>query len=166
MKYRIKHENLFLQVTGILLTFLTFILLAVNMHSVTLFWAMIVSLALTVITAVLCIIDKIAGASIVIRDDTVTVTRLFGRKRIKAGDIASVSIEDITRYRRKPEPHYEYRKKMTMLLVSGKKTVLTDNASEINGLIGFVTGQRDMKQDDDIPLFQAYLEILKLTAEP
>ena len=47
-------------------------------------------------------------------------------------------------------------------LNSGKKIVLTDNASEVNGIAGFVTGERDEKPDEEIPLCQAYNEIFDL----
>ena len=162
MKFKIKHQNKVLQIIGIVFTCLTFVFIVIGTINVSMFWAMIATLALTVLTAILCFIDMGVGASIKISGDTITVTGLFLRKKIDAKDIASVFMEDIVRYRRKPDIHYEYRKKMTIILNSGKSTVLTDNASEVNGIIGFITGERDRKRDDDIPLFQAYEEILKL----
>jgi len=67
-----------------------------------------------------------------------------------------------SRSRRKPDIHYEYRKKMTVILKSGKNIVLTDNASVVNGLSGFITGERDRLSDSAIPLYQAYEQIMSL----
>lgn len=127
-----------------------------------LFWAMIASLVLTALTGILCFIDMGVGATIVISGSLITITSLLGRRKIDAKDITSVRMEDTQRHRRKSGVYVEYRKKMTKFLLSGKSVVLTDNASEVRGLVGFITGERDKKRDDDIPLVQAYEEILKL----
>lgn len=162
MKYKIKHENKVLQILGVVLTFFTFFLIVIGILNEAMFWAMIASLALTVIIAVLCFIDKVVGASIVIRDRTITINHLFVRKKIDVDDIDSVDMEDIKRHRRGAGVYIDYRRKMTILLNSGKKIVLTDNASEVNGIAGFVTGERDEKPDEEIPLCQAYNEIFDL----
>ncbi|MCR4703499.1 MAG: hypothetical protein K5665_07560 [Saccharofermentans sp.] len=162
MKYKIKHENKVLQILGVVLTFFTFFLIVIGILNEAMFWAMIASLALTVIIAVLCFIDKGVGASIVIRDRTITINHLFVRKKIDVDDIDSVDMEDIKRHRRGAGVYIDYRRKMTILLNSGKKIVLTDNASEVNGIAGFVTGERDEKPDEEIPLCQAYNEIFDL----
>ena len=162
LRYKIKNENKVLQILGVVFTFLTFIFLAFGFGNRIMFWGMIVCLCLTVLTAVLCFIDLFAGTVIVIEDSFVTVTRLFGRRKINIKDIDHVFIEDIVRYRRKPEIHYEYRKKMTVFLRSGKTVVLTDNASVINGLSGFITGERDVLPDSAIPLCQAYEQIMSM----
>ena len=162
MKYKIKHENKVLQILGVVLTFFTFFLIVIGILNEAMFWAMIASLALTVIIAVLCFIDTGVGASIVIRDRTITINHLFVRKKIDVDDIDSVDMEDIKRHRRGAGVYIDYRRKMTILLNSGKKIVLTDNASEVNGIAGFVTGERDEKPDEEIPLCQAYNEIFDL----
>ena len=95
MKYRIKHENKVFPILGVIFIFATFILLVVNMQSMALFWAMITSLSLTGLTIILCIIDKIFGASIAINGKQITITRLFWRKKINAGDISLIFLEDI-----------------------------------------------------------------------
>ena len=143
MKYKIKHENKVLQILGIVLTFFTFFLVVIGILNEAMFWMMIASLTLTVIIAVLCFIDKGVGASIVIRDRTITINHLFVRRKIDVDDIDSVDMEDIKRHRRGAGVYTDYRRKMTILLNSGKKIVLTDNASEVNVIAGFVTGERD-----------------------
>ena len=164
MQYKIKNENRFLYIATPVVFILTFLFLVMEAttHSPVFFYCMLASLALGVIFAVLAVISHAARTKLIVDEDAVTIKHLFSSKKIPVKDIVSVNIDTIKRYRRKPEIHYEYKKKMTMSLLSGKNIVLYDDASMINGLVGFVTGEREQMPDYQVPLCQAYEQILTL----
>lgn len=114
-------------------------------------------LALMFLFMILFFVDKAIGVVIDVDDTTVKVSSLFVRRKIAIDEISDMEIED---YKRNVVREMEYRMKLTIFYGSGKRLVLTDNASEINGLMGFVTGERDILPDQDVTVYQAcqYIE--------
>lgn len=164
MQYKIKNENYTFYIISGILFFLGFLFLMITgvTHIRIFLDCMILFFALSAVGLICAISYLLFRTTILVTDDTVTIKHLFLRRKILVKDIVSVNIDTIERYRRKPEPHHEFKKKMTISSLSGKKVVLYDDASEINGLTGFITGERDLRADCDIPLCQAYEQIMGL----
>lgn len=164
MEYKIKNENRVLYIIGTVLFLLAFCSLfaEASTHSPFFFYCMIVLFAFALLSLILAILCNVCRTKLTVSEDSVTIKNLFGKKTILLKDILAVNIDTIKRYRRKPEIHYEYKKKMTINVRSGKRIVLYDDASEINGLTGFVTGDRDEMPDYRVPLCQAYERIMDL----
>ena len=114
-------------------------------------------LALLFLVMIVYFIDRAVGATIKVDDTTVTVSQLFGRKKIAIDEIEDMEIED---YFRTVIRSRVYRMKLTIFYSGGRKLVLKDNASRINGLWGFVTGEREDLPDQEVTLYQAckYIE--------
>ena len=114
-------------------------------------------LALLFLVMIIYFIDRAVGATIKVDDTTVTVSQLFGRKKIAIDEIEDMEIED---YFRTVIRSRVYRMKLTIFYSGGRKLVLKDNASKINGLWGFVTGEREDLPDQEVTLYQAckYIE--------
>ena len=114
-------------------------------------------LALLFLVMIIYFIDRAVGATIKVDDTTVTVSQLFGRKKIAIDEIEDMEIED---YFRTVIRSRVYRMKLTIFYSGGRKLVLKDNASKINGLWGFVTGEREDLPDHEVTLYQAckYIE--------
>ncbi len=113
--------------------------------------------ALTVLAMILYFVDRAVGATIDVDDTTVKVSRLFGRKKIAIDDIEDMEIED---YFRTEKHHRVYRMKLTIFYGGGRKLVLKDIASRLNGFWGFVSGEREQLPDEEVILYQAckYIE--------
>ena len=147
-KFRIKHEKVSIKIVitiGILACMIT-----VPLGNVPL---MIAALSATILFTILYFIDKFAGATITVDDNTVKISQLFSTKTIAISDIEHMLTEDY--YSRRKQRRI-YRLKMTMYYRPGKKLVLTDDASQLNGIFGFVTGIREQRPSVEIPLYQAY----------
>ena len=114
-------------------------------------------LALLFLVMIVYFIDRAVGATIKVDDTTVTVSQLFGRKKIAIDEIEDMEIED---YFRREIRRRVYRMKLTIYYSGGRKLVLKDNASKINGLWGFVTGEREELPYQEVTLYQAckYIE--------
>lgn len=164
MKFKIRHEFAPLMILLLVLPCLWFISLVVSpltygdnlIHGI----AICVCaglLALLFLTMILYFVDKAIGAVIEVNDEAVKVSSLFLHKKIALDEIEDLEIED---YRRNVIRRIEYRMRMTITYAGGKKLVLKDNASEINGIMGFVTGERDPLPDQDVTIYQAckYIE--------
>ena len=147
-KFRIKHEKLSIKI-AIAISALVCIV-TVPLGNVPL---MIVAIGAFILFTVLFFVDKIAGATITVDDDTVTVSQLFSSKKIAISDIEHMLTADS--YSRQVNRRV-YRIKMTIFYRPGRKLVLSDNASTLNGIFGFVTGFRERRPLVEIPLYQAY----------
>ncbi len=164
MSFRIRNEFFPLKVVLAVASVLWFI----SVMSLSLFkgvielWGIAIGIciglaALIVISLILFFIDKAMGAVITVDDRSVMIRQMFGKRKIALEDIEELDFED---YSRRVKRHKEYRIKMAIICSGGKKITLTDNASRINGLLGFVTGEREEIPYSDIPLYQAgkYIE--------
>ncbi len=159
MKFKIRNEFFPLKICcGVLPVLWFFSLVAttltvenIALRGITL--AICVSLlALIFLSMILFFVDKAIGAVIEVDDTTVKVTQLFGRKKIAIKDIDDIEIED---YQRRVIRRLEYRMKMTILYGGGKKLVLTDNASEIKGILAFLTAERTPLPDQEVTVCKA-----------
>lgn len=110
------------------------------------------SMALMAITMILYFIDKAIGAVISIDDSKVVIRQLFGKRKIVLEDIEALEFDD---YSRRVVRSKEYRVKLAIVYGGGRKIKLTDNASRIDGLLGFITGERKELPYHEIPLYQA-----------
>ena len=163
-KFRIKHEDKRLLIAvAISAVFFMFCLMFGAMFRETegsKIWAvplLVISMVAMFFLGVLYLVHMLLGATIRVGDDEVTIRTTFGKKKIAIKDISSVYVDHFHRNRRHRR---EYRLRMRLYSFSQKPLELTDNASEINGLVGFVTGERTERMDVNIPLYQAY-ELIK-----
>ena len=164
VKFRIKHEDSRLLVAvAISAVFFMFCLMFGAMFRETegsKIWAvpvLVISMVAMFFLGVLYLVHMLLGATIRVGDDEVTIRTTFGKKKIAIKDISSVYVDHFHRNRRRRR---EYRLRMRLYSFSHKPLELTDNASEINGIVGFITGERTQLMDVNIPLYQAY-ELIK-----
>ena len=157
MKYKIKHETyLFLIVPIIaLLFFFCYVILFKDVHS----WIVKIDAIIFCLSILLFTIEQIWGTYIIIDDTSVSIQRLLKRQKLSYAEINGINIEPYERYRRKPTPHTDYRIRMSINLITGKIIKLTDDASLLNGTSGFVTGTRERRPDEEVPIYKAYMQI-------
>ncbi len=155
MKYRIQHETYFFLIVAtftILFFFVSLILLNFDIHSP------LIKIDATICVACifLFILEQIFGTHITVNEGNVTIFRFYSWKTITYDSIASISIENFDRYRRKPLPHYDYRTRMNITLLTGKTIKLTDSA---NSQLNFFILTNERKPDEDVSIYNAYLQI-------
>lgn len=164
MEFKIRNEYTPIWINLIILPVLWFISILflpltsanVELHGIALI-VCVALMALLALALILYFVDKAIGAVIKVDDTTVKVSSLFVRKKIAIDEIEDMEIED---YQRRVVRRTEYRMKLTIFYTGGKKLVLQDNASEVNGFAGFVTGERIPMPDQDVTVYQAckYIE--------
>lgn len=159
MSFKIKHENsinLMVGVFSILIAFL--VLFAFPKETFSLFvW--IIGMGILGICAIFYFIEQAVGTTVVIEDRTIIIKCFLRRRKITVTEICNLSIKSYERYRRKPTAHTEYRMRMTIELISGKKVVLTDTATAVTGMKGFLLCQYDKVPDEEVSLYKAYMAI-------
>ncbi len=163
MKFKIRNEYIPIKILLIVLPILWFIsLIGLPLaHGNVRLWGIAIGvcaglLALLFLTLIPYFVDKAIGAVIEVDDTTVKVSSLFLRKKILIDEIEDMETEE---YRRTVIHHTEYRMKLIIIYGGGKKLILKDNASEIKGIVGFLTGERTPLPYQEIPVYQAYIYI-------
>lgn len=157
MSYKIRHEFFPLKIVltvAAVVFFISLIFLPVSRVNLS-WWGIdlgfcIGSMALMAITMILYFIDKAIGAVISIDDSKVVIRQLFGKRKIMLEDIEDLEFDD---YSRRVVRRKEYRVKLAIVYSGGRKIKLTDNASRIDGLLGFITGEREELPYQEIPLY-------------
>lgn len=157
MVYKIKHEKKGILIVGLISLLLFYLFLFLN-------WGMSLSVALVcmavaVVFAILYFVEQIVGTAVIIEDRMVIIKYFVGRKKIAVEEIAYLDIEKYKRYRRGNAMYTEYRMRMTINLLSGKKIVLTDKACAIKGVMGFLLSNYEEIPDEEVALYEAYLAI-------
>ena len=164
MVFKIKHETKAVLILG-LVSALLFCLLIFTMTLNPPTWVLLAFIAAAsagmTATVVLYFTEQIVGTSVIVEDDTVTIKGLFGKKRIDIGDISNIDIEPYKRHRhsRSTGTYTEYRMRMRISVNSGKDIVLTDGATTMNGMKGFIFAKREQMPDEDVSLYKAYTVI-------
>lgn len=164
MIFKIKNETKAVLIFGLVsvsLFFLLIFMMALSPPSwLLLIFLMVASAAMTA-TVILYFAEQAVGTSISIEDDTVTIKNLFGKKRINISDISNIDIEPYIRHRHSKSSgcYTEYRMRMRINVNSGKDIVLTDSATAVTGLRGFVFANREQMPDEEVSLYQAYTVI-------
>lgn len=164
MVFKIKHETKAILISGLVSTLLFFLLIFILTMSppswllITFIIAASTGMAATVI---LYFTEQILGTSIIVEDDIVTIKSLFAKKRINSSEINSIDIEPYKRHRHSKSAgsYTEYRMRMRISVDSGKDIVLTDNATTVNGMKGFIFAKREQMPDEDVSLYKAYTVI-------
>lgn len=157
MSFKIKHENFTNLIVCTVSTLLFFLILFFDFGII--LWGSIICWTVTGISAVLFFIEQIVGTAIVIEDRTIIIKYFIGRKKIAVEEICNLDIERYKRYRRGHGAYTEYRLRMTINLLSGKKIVLTDKATGIKGAKGFLFSNYEEIPDEEVSLYKAYLAI-------
>lgn len=160
VKFRIKHEDsrLLIAVAVSAVFFAFCLMFGAGFREVegSRIWAvplLVISTVAMFLLGAVYLLHMGLGATILVGEDMVTIRTTFGKKKIALKDISNVYVDHFHRNRRRRR---EYRLRMRLYSFSHKPIVLTDNASELNGLLGFITGERTQRMDLDIPLYQAY----------
>ena len=158
MKFKIKHETFFYLIVSLISMSISLMFLSLNTDA-----CILICLAFFVVAdlfIVFHIIEHIAGITIVIQDKTVIIKSFLKRRKIAVSEISNLHIEKYSRYRHKPSAHTEYRMRMTIELFNNKKIVLTDNATAVNNVEGFLLSKYEEAPDEDVSLYKAY-QIIK-----
>ena len=158
MKYRIKHETYAVLIIALIATLFFFaavLLLDIDIRS----WVIKADVAILILSILFFIVEKIMGTYIIVGDRTVTIRRLTGWKTLHYEEIGGISVEQYERYRRKPVPHTDHRMRMNISIITGRDIKLTDDAGTLDGFFGFITGVRDRRLDEEVPLYKAYMDI-------
>lgn len=119
-------------------------------------------IAIAHISAILYFVEQAVGTTIVIEDKTIIIKYIIRRKKIAVRNICNLNIEKYKRIRpgnRYRRGYTEYRMKMTMELLNGKKLVLTDRATAvIKGGLLQLAEYREVP-DEDVNLYKAHAAI-------
>lgn len=157
MVFKIKHEKRSILIAALVCTLLFFLFLFIGL--VPFLWASSACGAIAGICALLYFIEQAVGTAIVIEDRTIIIKHLLGWKKIAVESIYNLDIERYKRYRRGHGHYIEYRMRLTINLLSGKKLVLTDKAMAVNSVAGFLLSRREELPDEEVELYKAYLAI-------
>lgn len=157
MVFKIKHEKRSILIAALVFTLLFFLFLFIGLGPF--LWALLACGAASGISALLYFIEQAVGTAIVIEDRTVTIKHFLGWKKIAVESIYNLDIERYKRYRRGHGHYTEYRMRLTINLLSGKKLVLTDKAMAVNSAAGFLLSRYEELPDEEVELYKAYLAI-------
>lgn len=165
MKFKIKHEEKAIQIVTLISFFMMFAVLGIPHYTVR-GVAVILADAVTVISASLYFIEQAAGTVISVEDEYIKIRHIYKRKKIYIDEISDINIERYERRRKQGRygSHYtEYRMRMTISTVSDGDVVLTDTATTVRGLTGFLFSRHDRLEDDEVHIYQAYQMICSCT---
>ena len=107
-------------------------------------------------------IEQAVGVTIVVEDKTIIVKYLIRRKKIAVQNICNINAEKYKRYRKGNKyrrGYTEYRMRMTIELLSGKKLVITDRATAVRNEGIFRSAQYEEVPDEEVNLYKAYMAI-------
>lgn len=161
MTFKIKHENSTNLLVCLFSTLIAFLVLFAFPKETFSLFVWLIGMNIAGICVVFYFIEQAVGVTIVIEDKTIIVKYLIRRKKIAVHNICSLDIEKYKRYRKgnKYRSGYtEYRMRMAMELLSGKKLVLTDRATAVINEGVFHTRYEEIP-DEEVNLNKAYLAI-------
>ena len=109
----------------------------------------------------LFLIDRYIGTTISVEADSVVIKNIFGVKKVDFNEICDITIKPYTErfINRGRTTHFEYRMKMTIVVLGRKNIILNDTASEKSGLLGIILFYNVRLRDEDVKLYQAYKAI-------
>jgi len=165
MRFKIKHEEKIIQITA-LVSFLLIFVTAFIPFDLIRVPGIIITVALSVISALLYFIEQAVGTVISVEDSYISVKHLFIRKKIDFYEISDVNIERYERSRKQGRyggRYTEYRMRMTISMLNDKDIVLTDTATTVRGLSGFLLNRHERLDDDEVHIYQAYQMICSCT---
>ncbi len=160
MRFKIKHENFATIIVCLVFTVIAFLFLFLFAGWYLALWVWTGCMTVVSISAVIYFIGQLMGTAIIINDRTIIIRYIIRRKKIAVHEICDLDIEKYSRYRpgnRYRRSYTEYRMRMTINLISGKKLVLTDRATAVKGSILFKSYEE--VPDEEVNLHKAYLAI-------
>ncbi len=158
MRFEIKHETKAILIITFVCVMLFYLTLFMTVITIYIALVSVFFFAVGIVFGALYFIEQILCTVIIVEEERITIKRIYGKQRIALDDISSVDIEPYTR-RRKPgrgASYIEHRMRMTIRLNNGKEIILTDKATVVDGMKGFVLGKRKKADDEDVPLYNAY----------
>ena len=164
MSYRIKHETfffIFVCLISILLGFgLFFWYIFIDEVDKIPYGIIVLLSGIATVAAILYFVERIMGTKIVFKDNCMVIYYLFRIKKIPLNEIFNANIEQYKRYRRRPYPHYDYRMRMVINVLSGKDIKLTDDAAKDKSFLRFFSFDNERCPDEEVPLYQVYMQLM------
>ena len=162
MSFKIKHENSINLMVGLFSILIAFLVLFAFPKETFSLFVWIIGMGISVICAIFYFIEQAVGTTVVIEDKTIIVKYLIRRKKIAVQNICNINAEKYKRYRKGNKyrrGYTEYRMRMTIELISGKKVVLTDKATAVINEGIFLSARYEEIPDEEVSLYKAYMAI-------
>ncbi|MCQ2417574.1 MAG: hypothetical protein MJ071_07160 [Oscillospiraceae bacterium] len=104
------------------------------------------------------VLERSIGTTLKIENDTLSIHYFLKKTTIPLSDINTLHIEEYRRRRnrRRGGRDSDYRVRMTIYLYSGEEIILTDDATTVNGVFGFIFGIMAPRPLEEVALYQAY----------
>ena len=158
MRFEIKHETKAILIIVFVSIVFFYLSLFMTLISIYLVSASMIFFAVGMVFGALYFIEQISCTVITVEEENIIIKRIYGKQRIALYDISSVDIQPYKRLRKpgRRASYVEHHMRMTIILNNGKKIILTDKATIVAGMKGFILGEYKKADDEDVPLYNAY----------